>query len=171
LSVTSINVAFGQHKTINFPDDWIGKWAGNLNIYQGQKIAQTLPMQLIIEPLDSVDHYSWSIIYGEDTIAGLRPYTLKTIDKAKGHYIIDEHNSILLDAYVHAQSLFSHFDVMGSYLTSIYSRKENDLIFEIIVNKSNPSRTTGGTNSNGEEIPIVNAYPIVGYQRAILKKQ
>lgn len=159
--------AHSQQSLMQFPEDWLGRWYGELNIYQGQKINQTLPMQIIVSPSDSTDQYTWSLIYGADSIAGLRAYTIKPINKSIGHYVIDEHNSILIDAYIQSDALISSFDVMGANLTAIYRRQDDELIFEIIVHRSKPIRTTGNT----DEIPKVDAFPVTSYQKAILKRR
>jgi hypothetical protein len=155
---------------VHFPKDWLGSWSGKLDIYSGQNVVQQVSMRLNIHPTDRDSVWTWNICYGEDTIKGLRAYEIKVLNGEKGHYLIDEKNSILIDAFVQGNILISHFEVQSSHITSIYRRQDDELIFEIIVHKGDAIRSTGGTVVSGEEIPPVQAYQITGYQRAILKK-
>jgi hypothetical protein len=175
-SIVTISLAISQKNTsnrqISFPEEWLGIWEGTLNIYNHQNILQSIPMTLENLRTDTTDIYQWVIIYGEDKIKGKRDYILKTKDKSKGHYVVDEKNGILLDAYVLENKLISHFEVMGNQLTSIYERQEEKMVFEIIVNKSVPSLVSGNIKSEGQEdIPEVKSYPIIGYQKAVLSRK
>lgn len=175
-SIVTISFAIGQkstsHQHKTFPDEWLGVWEGTLHIYNHQNILQSIPITLENLPTDSADIFQWVIIYGEDKIKGKRDYVLKTKDKSKGHYVIDENNGILIDAYVVENKLISHFEVMGNHLTSIYERKDDQMIFEIIVNKSFPVQVSGNIKAEGQEdIPEVKSYPIIGYQKAILSRK
>ena len=174
-SMVTTSLAIGQNSTSvqlkTFPDEWLGVWEGTLHIYNHQNILQSIPMSLENLRTDSADIFQWVIIYGEDKIKGKRDYILKTKNKSKGHYVVDEKNGILLDAYVMENKLISHFEVMGNQLTSIYERTGDSLIFEIIVNSSTPIQITGNVKAEGEEtIPEVKSFPITGYQKAVLKK-
>lgn len=175
-SMVTISHAIGQNSTSaqpkTFPDEWLGVWEGTLHIYNHQNVLQSIPMSLENLRTDSADIFQWVIIYGEDKIKGKRDYILKTKDKSKGHYVVDEKNGILLDAYLLENKLISHFEVMGNQLTSIYERQEDKMIFEIIVNKSVPATVSGNIKAEGQEdIPEVKSFPIIGYQKAILTKK
>ena len=59
----SSRVALAQ--TENFPADWIGHWKGELAWYKnGKPLPQKINMELIIQPTDSAEQYTWQIIYG-----------------------------------------------------------------------------------------------------------
>src|SRR5687767_6059456 len=86
-------------RTQDIPKKFIGHWKGDLYWYKtGEKTAQKVKMQLIIRPSDTIGHYTWQIIYGENN-ADNRPYILKPVDTAMGHWIVDERNGIVLDQY------------------------------------------------------------------------
>jgi hypothetical protein len=159
-----------NHAQAKFPDDWLGIYSGKLEIFSNQGKVQTVPMSITQKSILRDSLYEWSITYGEDTIKGKRDYRLIIKDKSKGHYAIDELNGIILDAYVFDNKLISNFTVMNSQLTSIYTLQDDKMIFEILVNKSTPSSTTGGNEKDGEKIPEVLSYSMTTYQRAELKK-
>ncbi len=154
-----------------FPASWAGVWEGDLVISTAAGVAQTIPMQLHLLPVaDSI--YTWTIIYGADTVAGRRPYLLKSIDRAKGVYVIDEQNSIGLESYLIGQTLYSWFEVEGNLLTTMVEPLEDGrLLYEIVSGKSEPVSTTGQQIVEGEEIPEVKAFPVRVRQRAYLRRR
>lgn len=156
--------------TSTFPESWIGKWQGTLEIFKGETVVQRVPMYLDHAETDTVGVYIWALIYGEDLKAGRRNYLLREKNKEMGHWIVDEQNSIFLDSYVLSNKLISHFSVMGTEITSIYTLEGEELIFEIIVNKAEILNKSGATIKDGEEIPEVLNYAVTSYQRAVLKR-
>jgi len=153
-----------------FPNNWLGFWEGDLNIYNEMGLKQTLPMSLDHSISDVSGTYNWAIIYGSDSIAGRRDYVLKEVDKSKGHYIVDEKNGILLDAYLIDNELISVFDVMGNSLISTYKIEGNNMIFEIMMYKSQHLNITGDTIIGTDTIPPVKSYKPFVRQKAVLTK-
>lgn len=153
-----------------FPQIWEGKWAGELAIYNAKGLAQKLPMELHILPIDTSDSYTWTIIYGEDKVAGARPYELKIVDAEKGHYLVDEHNSILLDAFLLGGKLFERFSVMGSMLLATTEVRDEVLYYEIISGSEEALQVTGNKKVEEEDIPAVGSFPIIVRQYAELRK-
>ncbi len=156
--------------TLSFPYSWQGKWQGDLEIYTAKGLSQTVPMELHILPTDSTNRFTWSIIYGEDKVAGKRPYELVILDVEKGIYAIDEKNSIQLEGYFIKDKFFSRFEVMGNLLLTTEQLVGEELIFEIIVGKMTPVSVTGNEVVNGDTIPPVQAFPLKVMQRAILRR-
>lgn len=154
-----------------FPDDWLGFWGGDLDIYDQMGLKQSLPMALDNSITDVSGTYTWAIIYGSDSIAGRRDYLLKEIDKSKGHYIVDEKNGILLDAYFIDNELISVFEVMGNTLTSVYKREGNTLVFEITMYKSQHLDITGDTIIGSDTIPPVKNFKPMVRQKAVLNRR
>lgn len=123
-------------------------------------------MQLIIHPADSANtYYTWQIIYGnkgEDN----RPYILKPVDTAKGHWQVDERNGIVLDQYFIGNRLSGAFTVQTSTIVNNYWREGANLVAEFYSIAAKPVATTGqGTNDS----PKVDSYAIKSYQRAVLR--
>ncbi|NNE28435.1 MAG: hypothetical protein HKN16_02285 [Saprospiraceae bacterium] len=154
-----------------FPASWEGSWQGDLAIYKGEGLQQTIPMELVIQSKDSTDHYDWWIIYGEDKEAGKRAYELKPVDKEKGAWLVDEKNSILLDCYFFANKLWSRYEVMENLILITNEVNGDEMIFEVISGNLEAPRVTGKTLHEGEEIPEVKAFPISVMQRAKLYRQ
>ncbi|HEY0678600.1 MAG TPA: hypothetical protein VGD17_09950 [Chitinophagaceae bacterium] len=124
-------------------------------------------MQLRIQPTDSAGHYTWHLIYGEGK-EDSRPYILKPVDPAKGHWILDELNGILIDHYYVAGRVSSAFTVMNSTIINNAWLEGDKLIVEFYGLTAKPVSTSG---KNTEESPTVNSYGIKTYQRAELIRQ
>lgn len=151
-----------------FPQGWQGKWKGTLNWFKaGADTAQQINMELHILPDDSINSWSWKIIY-QTPQPDQRPYTLKLKDAAKKHWIIDEHNGIVLDQFFVGNKLCGSFSVGSSIINNCYQLTENKLTVEFYTTSVKAMNTTGlGT----EESPSVNNYAIYGYQHAVLYRQ
>jgi hypothetical protein len=163
------NVAFGQKP---FPTAWLGEWHGTLEIFGAKGKVQSLPMELHLHPIDSIaGGYTFTIVYGEDKEAGRRPYHLLTLDAATGRYLLDERNGIRMEAYFVNGKLIQWFEVQGALLYTSVEKVGRRLVWEIVSGSSKPVSTTGGGIAEGEEIPPVQAYPVSGLQRAVLKRR
>ena len=156
-------------KIENFPKDWIGNYKGNLQIYSVDSIAMNLEMKLnITKKTDSV--YNWTINYNFKGKEDIRAYELQILDIKKGHYIIDEKNSIKIDAFYRNKIFTSFFKVMNSFIVATYTKENDRIIFEIISATDKKTSITGNTKHNDEDIPEVITYFVNGRQKAILEK-
>lgn len=146
--------------------DFIGHWQGTLHWYQaGKKEPQKVKMQLIIQPIDTANVYTWQIIYG-DQGQDNRPYLLKPVDTTKGHWQVDERNGIVLDQYLIGNRFTSAFTVQTTTILDSYWREGKNLVAEFYSLTAKPVATTGeGT----EDSPKVDSYGTKSYQRAVLQ--
>ncbi len=156
----------------SFPQSWLGSYKGDLLIYDADSVKMKLKMELFISKtkIDSV--FNWTITYDVKNKKDVRAYSLVVVDRAKGHYKIDERNSIEIDSYLHNNNILTSFlKVNESYIIATYAKIEETIEFEIIAGKSTPVSTTGNQMINEEEIPQVDTFPVNGRQKAILIKQ
>jgi len=151
-----------------FPEDFKGKWAGTLEIFNGRGLAQTVPMELHILPVNDTT-FTYTIIYGEDKEAGKRDYLIVRGPDGPHHWVCDEQNTILLDGYYLGNVYQSVFTVMGNYLISNLEHRGDHLLYAIQSGKETAIRTTGDQTHEGEKIPEVKSYKATGYQRANLR--
>ncbi len=159
--------------TLAFPASWVGNWAGQLNIYNGKGLVQSVAMEIEIHKIDTSTQgrYTFGLIYGSKE-KDWRPYELVPVDPARGHWRDDEKNSILLETYKYGPKLLSWFVVEGNRVLSMTEKvDDNTLVFEIITGKETAVSTTGNTKQGEEVIPPVSSYPISVYQRAILHRK
>lgn len=152
-------------QTTSFPQSWVGNWKGELAWYKmGEIKLRQVQMELRIHPADSTGHFTWQIIYGS-VDADNRPYLLKPKDVAKGHWVIDELNGIILDQFWLADKFCGAFTVMGNTIFSNYQLENNRLSVEFYSIGAKPITTNGkGT----EDSPRVDSYRIGSYQKAVL---
>jgi hypothetical protein len=165
----STKLLIGQQMA--FPASWAGDWKGQLEIFTATGKVQELPMELHIHPLDTVpEAYTFQIVYGEDKVTGNRPYELVTVDAAKGLYLMDEKNSIKMEAYYVNGKLIQWFEVEGTLLYTTTELVGDALHWEIVSGSSTPASTTGNQQVGGEEVPPVKTYPVGAMQRAVLRR-
>jgi hypothetical protein len=149
-----------------FPVCFVGHWKGQLQWLVAGKPAQTFTMQLKVQPTDSAGTYTWQIIYGEQGQDN-RPYLLKPVDMAKGHWVIDERNGIVLDSYLHGQALQGVFTVQGNTILSNYRLENGKLQVEFFTLKLGDKKTSGQGTA---EVPQVENYRVASYQWGELVK-
>lgn len=163
-------LGFKGYSQESFPASWEGNYKGELEIYGVDSIAMKIVMKLDIKKKsDSI--YKWKISYDLKGKDDVRDYVLKLIDAKKGHYVIDEKNTIEIDSYFKTNILTSFFKVMNSYIVATYAKKEDSIIFEIISADGKNINSTGNTDFKGKTIPKVDSYFVNGRQKAVLIKQ
>ncbi|NRB49027.1 MAG: hypothetical protein HRU41_15230 [Saprospiraceae bacterium] len=147
-----------------------GTYKGTLEIYQGAKVAHSLPMSLKILPVDSTT-WTFHITYHRDGKEDFRPYDIRLIDAEKGHYVIDEHNGILLDSYLNGNCLYEQFAIDNSgIIGTTCFLDDNQLSYEMIPINMEATRISGDTIINGDTIPAVRSYQVYNTQKALLKR-
>lgn len=164
------HVCFAQSSiipSVNFPQSFVGQWKGKLQWMIAGKKTLTFSMQLIVLPTDTVGQFTWQIIYsdkGKDN----RPYLLKPIDTIKGHWIVNEQDGIVLDSYVHGNSIHGAFTVQGNTIVDNYRVEGDSMFVEFFSIKLADKKTSGkGT----DDTPWVDSYTISSYQMGVLTKQ
>lgn len=155
-----------EEKIYNFPEDWIGHYSGNLEIYSKKGLSQSVQMQLTIGAKDSSDMYQWKMQYGEEDI---RNYAIKMVDQEAGHYVMDEFNGLFLDGYHLGNTFTSHFSVESVEITSIYKKEGNQLSFQIISSGTDTLRSNT-TIEEGMEFKA-SSFQVHIYQYAKLEKE
>ena len=151
---------------LSFPQSFVGNWKGTLTWNRPEKAPQQFTMRLNIQPVDS-GRYTWQIIYGDEQKDN-RPYLLMPVDTAKGHWQIDERNTIVLDGYFIGNSFTSVFAVSGSTIVSKYELTADGLMVSFTTYATKPITTTGGTSN---EIPPVDSYQVKSLQQGLLKRE
>ncbi|ULQ52347.1 hypothetical protein [Flavihumibacter fluvii] len=165
-SFTITGICFAQNAESTFPASWQGKWKGTLDWYQGPVKRQSVDMELHILPTDSADQYSWRLIYGKQQQDN-RPYILRPYDKSKGHWLIDELNSIILDQFLIGDRFCGSFSVGGNTILNTYALSGDSLVVEFYNSQEKAIAITGGRDTT---IPKVKSYGIRSFQRAVLKR-
>jgi len=152
----------------SFPESWTGNWKGELNWYKtGNPVPQKVNMELRIQPADTAGQYTWQLIYGSPTEDN-RPYLLRPVDQAKGHWVVDEKNGILLDQYWTGDKLCGAFTVKKSTIINKYWMEGDKLMVDFLTIGSIPVSSSGAENA---ESGIVDSYRVGGYQIAILQRR
>lgn len=133
---------------------------------QGLQQRTPVPMQLHILPTDSADQYTWRMVYG-DNQQDNRPYVLKPFNKSRGHWLIDEQNSIVLDQFLLGNRLCGTFTVDGNTIMNTYELQGDSMVVEFYNFQEKPIVITGGGDST---VPKIKTYGMRSLQRAVLKR-
>jgi hypothetical protein len=140
------------------PAAWHGEWKGELVIFAPDGKTTTVPLTLVVAPVDKSDALTWKATYGDGAKAVVKDYKLVPGDKP-GRVRIDEGNGIVLDARLDGGVLLSVFEVGGAVLTSRDELRDGKLRREVTSAKKG-AKTGGG----------VQGYDVVAVQRAELSK-
>jgi hypothetical protein len=151
---------------MGLPADWHGRWTGTLKITPVDGKEQETPMELTIERLKDSKNLRWRIIYGEGKTAPVRDYEFQPQEKAN-HFVIDEKNGVLIDAWITGDVLHSQFEVADSLIAVRYERAGDVLRFSLTVSTTKDSRETKLT---AKEDFRVKAYKVQSFHVAELRK-
>jgi hypothetical protein len=153
-------------KAFKFPEDWLGEYAGRLDIYNVKGLAQSLDMELKIMKTDSSHRYKWVIVYAGQP----RDYEQIVQDTALGKFLMDEKNGIFIHDFLVANTFYSRFDVQGTDLLCKYELAKKGVInFEIVTSRVAKLSTSG--NIPKDSIPPVDDFKIGVVQKAVLYKK
>lgn len=155
----------------SFPAAWAGTYQGTLEVYTAAGRQMAIPMQLELSASDTNGQWHYRLTYGADT-SDVRPYLLIPRDTSQGHYLVDERNGILLDAWLFGGALYQCFDVGESRLMlSLRPGAEaGTLIWEIAVWPLSAAHISGDTLIDDAQIPAVGSYTLRAVQRAHLQR-
>jgi len=133
------------------PANWHGRWTGTLKITPVDGKEQETPMELTIEPLKGSKNLRWRIIYGEGKKAPVRDYELQPQEKVH-HFIIDEKNGILIDAWLTGGVLHSQFEVGDSMIAVRYERSGDVLRFSLTATSTKEPRESKLTGKDDFQV-------------------
>lgn len=144
------------------PADFHGRWAGTLKITSAAGEVKEASMEMVIEPIKDSKNYKWRIVYGKGPA---RDYELVPQEKA-GHFVIDEKNGLLIDAWLVGSTVHSFFQVEDSLIPVRYERTGDVLRFSLSSWTAKDPRTTKATAGTLE----ARAFKLQAVQVAELKR-
>jgi hypothetical protein len=167
------------HSTKNtshtFPKSFVGVWKGTMHWYpnNGKAPVTNVAVEIHIKPIkDSINQYTWKIIYGSKK-EDVRPYVLRKVDTVANHWVIDELDGLVLDCYWLGNHLSGAFAVDGNTILDSYWLDNGDLHFEFFGYPKQPMKTVkqNEDKATAENPPVtVDLYKITSYQKGVLKK-
>ncbi len=122
-------------------------------------------MELYIKTTDDPQRYVWTLIYSPAGRLDVRGYELVIKDPDRGHYQIDEKDSIILDCYLIGDTLYSQFSIEGTLLTITYRKVGDELHFDLLSANLGAPIESGGQ----DDVPTVKSYTVQVAQHAALK--
>lgn len=153
-----------------FPDDWLGKYQGNLELFNAEKgKTMELPMTVIISETDTANRWHWysKVLYNGNEI--IKDYALFRHDSMpKNHFIMDENNGILLDRVLNDDAFYDYFEVGNLGLYGI-TRKVGDNIHFEIASFPLSSKTYSTYQGQEFEVDTVTSFKVINTQKVLLK--
>jgi opacity protein-like surface antigen len=158
--------------SLSFPASWAGNWAGVLDIFNGKGKVQSVPMELLIQKIDSstTGRYTFGLVYGSKD-KDWRPYELVPVAPEKGLWQVDEKNGIAMESYLYGPKLLCWFVVQGNRILCTYEKTAEGMVFEVMAGSETAVSATGNTKQGEAQIPEVKTFPFSAFQRAILHKK
>ncbi|CAA6799855.1 MAG: Unknown protein [uncultured Aureispira sp.] len=154
-----------------FPEDWLGKYQGNLELFNAQKgKVMELPMTIIISKTDTANRWHWyskALYKGKEII---KDYALFRHDSMpKNHFIMDENNGILLDRVLLDDAFYDYFEVSNLGLYGI-TRKVGDDIHVEIASFPLSSNTHSTYEGQDFDVDTVTSFKVINTQKVLLKR-
>ena len=158
----------GTNALPTLPKAWLGIWKGPCTVAGPTRKRLDFPMELHVAPIEDRDAWTWRIVYGEGAKRQVRNYELLPVAGGKGHFRVDEKNGIVIDSWLHGDTLYSRFEVGAVSIDARYTlTKQGKLAVSLVTTRVAPSATTGGKDG----VPAVRAFPFVALQSGVLTKQ
>ncbi|MBU3659854.1 MAG: hypothetical protein FGM14_08300 [Flavobacteriales bacterium] len=149
-----------------FPEGWLGKYAGTMEIINGENI-QTVAVDFEMKELQKDSAWSYIMTYkpiGKEAI--VKDYIIKRTG-ASWTFLLDEKDGILIDMRLMGNILYDFYEVNGMFFTSRLSKEKKGLYFELMGGlKSDFRKSSTGIS----EITEVYSFPPAFVQRVQLKK-
>ncbi len=148
------------------PDTWHGVWKGPCTVSGPTRKRLDFPMELHVAPIDGRAAWTWRIVYGEGAKRQVRAYELLAVPGGKGHFRVDEKNGIVIDSWLHRDTLYSRFEIGSVSIDARYTLVRGSLEVSLVTTRVAPIATTGGEKG----VPPVKAFPFVAVQRGTLSR-
>jgi hypothetical protein len=148
-----------------FPDDLIGHYNGELEIFESNGIVKKLDMEIHLDKHNN-DTFSYTLKYITDQVVDQRDYFIIK-DPHNTHLVkIDEQNGIVLDLEQFCNKWISVFRIYDSQIHFHLTVNENQIVIEVFSLELKDIRLTGGI----DDIPGIAILKNSVYQRAVLIK-
>lgn len=152
------------------PAEWIGRWAGPVELLGADGASPAFAMELHIEPIAGEDECSWTIVYEGAAGRQVRPYHLVARDAAAGRFAIDERNGIVLPARLIGSTLHSEFAVGTARIAVRYELVNAGIEEAAIRVEMITTREEGVEQTGGGSVPDVRGWTPQSVQRGLLRR-
>lgn len=151
-------------------DTWVGAWKGSCQLNPEFNGTKEFGASLTIKKNSKKDRFQWKLIYeGSGSLPRqVRNYEMVPVDKAKGHYYVDEKNGLLLDSFLDGKFLYSPFVINGNLIHATYILiSDKQMILDMPMFDATPIRTTCLT---GNANLCANSFGLKSSQRCTLSR-
>ena len=159
--------------TVNSPlAAWAGRWKGPCE----SRLPAAVPtigirfyLDRTVEAIPGSNRYKWKSDFQiPDRTNALKDYEIYPVDSQRGHFRLDEKNTIEIDTFLSHDSLYTHFQVGDVTIVST-DRLESE--GKVMVAELLSFTSQGATNSGGVgKVPVVRSDVFTENFRCVLNK-
>lgn len=139
---------------------WTGTWKGACGLTPAfSGVTQFAASLEIGEPSSAGQARNFKLIYEESGALPrqVRDYELRPVDASSGHFVVDEHNGLLLDTFLSGNVLYSNFVINGNLIQATYILNGDRLLLDMPSFDATPVRETclaGNSNSCAQSLGL-----------------
>lgn len=167
----SISYTFSQEQ---FPHSWLGTYEGNYIIFGENNKMDTVPTSLEFLPTENPLTWTFKMTYSSKKWGTTtKDYLLKQDSILSNTFYIDEKNGIQIQEKWMNNILIGQFQLDSLlFQTRLEKRNQDELYYEIICSKLNPTLQTVYQPTNDLEKPFpVDTHQIYAMQAGIFKRK
>jgi hypothetical protein len=128
-----------------FPEDWLGKYEGKLEIYRPGSTKNSFPADVTLTIATTPDstRWEWTTIYTSEGRAPIeKKYFLIQPDTLPAdQFLLDEDNGIFINEYLFGNTFSSAYTVNDQFFTVTINKKSDNIVQELTVFSGTPNET------------------------------
>lgn len=126
------------------PQNWLGSYAGNMEIYTPHGLQQTIGVELDLLITDRPNYWTYNMSFinlKNDELMSTKTYNIYYEEQTHKLWM-DEGDSLLIEMTLMGDCLFDHYELSGMFFNSTLCRQNEGLVFQISGGKLKPSYTS-----------------------------
>ena len=155
--------------TQGVPDEWLGSYAGNMEIFTPNGLQQTIGVQLDLRIMDRPNYWTYNMSFinlKNDELMSTKAYKIY-YEEHTDKLWMDEGDSLLIEMTLMGDCLFDHYELNGMFFNSSLCKQDLNLIFEITGGNRRPSYTSPSIGDADDG--VVESMQVNFLQRVLLK--
>lgn len=126
------------------PQDWLGSYEGNMEIFTPNGLQQTIGVQLDLLIMDRPNYWTYNMSFvnlKNNELMSTKAYKI-FYEEQTNKLWMDEGDSLLIEMTLMADCLFDHYTLSDLFFNSTLCRQNEGLVFQISGGKLKPSYTS-----------------------------
>ena len=160
--IATTGVLYGQDT--EFPNGWIGKYAGDMVIANANRPNDTVAVEFTMKELIKDSLWTDNMHYFSEKWGNIeKNYLIRAVSREnKVDFQLDEQNGIIMELTLMNECFYGMYEVMGMIYTSTLRKHGDQLFFELYAAPlENPTISETEADENGESITVESPKPIL----------